>query len=278
MLLNRLLVAAIGIPIVIYLIFIGELSTFIALDLCILIMMLEFYRMLEKSHIPINRRSGIVASVIMPAVYYIQPANTNNILLFCISFLIIFFITKRVILGRIKESVGNISYTIFGIMYISFLFSHLLMIRNISDPINFMGIETTLGKAWLTMVFIYSFGSDSVAFFVGKLFGRTQLAPKVSPKKTVEGFIGATIFGLLISIFVSKTFYFSILKSILLSISATTISQIGDLGASLFKREFDVKDTSRILMSHGGLIDRCDSTLFVAPFIFYFIKFFGIRG
>lgn len=127
-------------------------------------------------------------------------------------------------------------------------------------------------RAYLLLPFILSFACDTFAFFAGLTLGRHKLAPKVSPKKTVEGSIG----GLLGNVACGELFVFVMDRFLggsvigyghmaLLALTCGVVAQLGDLSFSLIKREFGVKDYGRLFLEHGGVLDRFDSVLFVAP-------------
>ena len=122
-------------------------------------------------------------------------------------------------------------------------------------------------------IFILIWTNDTFAFLVGKNFGKTKLFQRISPKKTVEGFFGGLIFALAFSITIANFFteqpvYIWITISLIVSIIGT----IGDLVESAFKRFAGVKDSGKIIPGHGGILDRLDSVLFVAPFVFLFYQ------
>ena len=130
-----------------------------------------------------------------------------------------------------------------------------------------------LARAYLLLPFVLSFSCDSGAYLAGRAFGRRKLAPVVSPHKTVEGaigglagnLIGGLIFTALIRYFHGGELgYFHVLT---LSLVCGVISQVGDLSFSLIKRQYGVKDYGRVFLSHGGVLDRFDSVLFVAPVV-----------
>ena len=121
-----------------------------------------------------------------------------------------------------------------------------------------------------------------MAFAVGMKFGRNKLIPSVSPKKTVEGALGGLagsvlfnlIFGLVCDFGFGRTVsYFAL---VMLALIAGVMSQLGDLAASCIKRERGIKDYSSLLPGHGGVLDRFDSVLFVAPVVYYFVIIFNV--
>jgi phosphatidate cytidylyltransferase len=116
--------------------------------------------------------------------------------------------------------------------------------------------------------------NDSFAFLVGKNFGKNKLFPSVSPKKTIEGFFGGFIFSLLAAMFISKfNLDFSMLNWMIIGVIVSVIGTVGDLVESKFKRQAKVKDSGSIMPGHGGILDRLDSLLFAAPFVYLYINF-----
>jgi phosphatidate cytidylyltransferase len=116
--------------------------------------------------------------------------------------------------------------------------------------------------------------NDSFAFLIGKNFGKHKLFPSVSPKKTVEGFFGGLVFSLLAGLLISKyNVDFSMISWLVMAVIVSTIGTLGDLVESKFKRHAKVKDSGNIMPGHGGILDRLDSLLFAAPFVYLYINF-----
>lgn len=128
-----------------------------------------------------------------------------------------------------------------------------------------------LHRAFLLLPLLFSFASDTGAFFAGRSLGKHKLAPRVSPHKTVEGAVGgllgnaagAMIFALVMNCAVGYSISYG--GIILAGVVCSVVAQLGDLSFSLIKREFGIKDYGRIFLEHGGVLDRFDSVLFVAP-------------
>ena len=132
------------------------------------------------------------------------------------------------------------------------------------------------------LLFVISWITDAGAYFVGCSIGKHKLIPNLSPKKTVEGAIGGIIACVAFSVlyvFILDKFGLSIfggndyIKIIVVSLIGSVISQLGDFASSAIKREFNVKDFGNLLPGHGGVLDRFDSIIFVAPFVYYILKF-----
>ena len=129
------------------------------------------------------------------------------------------------------------------------------------SPENIIGVFTLI---WI---------NDSFAYIVGKNFGKQKLFESVSPKKTVEGFLGGIIFTAIGSYFISEVTNILLFSNwLILSIIVSVFGTLGDLIESKYKRQAGVKDSGNILPGHGGLLDRLDSAIFVAPFIYLFLR------
>ena len=126
-------------------------------------------------------------------------------------------------------------------------------------------------RGFLLLPLLFSFGSDTFAFFAGRSLGKHKLAPKVSPHKTVEGaaggLLGDALCGLGFAFVMNRYFECSISYGgiVVLGLVCSLVAQLGDLSFSLIKREFGIKDYGHIFLEHGGVLDRFDSVLFVAP-------------
>jgi len=123
-------------------------------------------------------------------------------------------------------------------------------------------------------VFILVWVNDTFAFIVGKNFGKQKLFPSISPKKTVEGFLGGLFFACIASYFIARfTETLNFTHWLMLGIIVSVFGTLGDLIESKFKRQAKVKDSGVIMPGHGGLLDRLDSIIFAAPFVFLYLRF-----
>lgn len=151
--------------------------------------------------------------------------------------------------------------------YLSSAFVFLVLIGNYySDSEKFNAI-ILLGS------FILVWVNDTFAYLVGSNFGKQKLFPSISPKKTVEGFLGGLFFACIASSIIAHyTDTLSFTNWLILSIIVSVFGTIGDLVESKFKRQANVKDSGVIMPGHGGLLDRFDSIIFAAPFIYLFLR------
>lgn len=161
-----------------------------------------------------------------------------------------------------KHNIVDISVTIFGVLYIPFFFSYIIYLDRLK-----------YGNIILWLPFLTAWFTDTLAYFVGRRFGKTKLCPKVSPNKSVEGAIGGvigcivlnTVFGIIINHF---GYNLSVVHFIIVGLLCGVTAQLGDLSASFIKRYSGVKDFGTLIPGHGGILDRFDSILFTAPTVY----------
>jgi phosphatidate cytidylyltransferase len=151
-------------------------------------------------------------------------------------------------------------------LWLGWLISHFVLLRDLSPA---FGLG--LGTRWLVLVFLVTWINDSAAYFVGKAIGRHPCAPYLSPKKTWEGTIGGWFGGVAATVLLG---YWLVdlpwLHGLALGALVATLAPFGDLAKSMVKRQMGVKDFSSLIPGHGGMFDRIDSLLFVAPVIYYY--------
>ena len=148
--------------------------------------------------------------------------------------------------------------------YLSSSFVFLILIANYNN---------TYQPLILLGAFILVWTNDTFAYLVGKNFGKQKLFEKISPKKTVEGFLGGLFFSTVASYFIATfTETLTFTNWLILSIIVSVFGTLGDLIESKFKRQANVKDSGIIMPGHGGLLDRLDSIIFAAPFIYLFLE------
>lgn len=148
--------------------------------------------------------------------------------------------------------------------YLSSAFIFLILIANFDEAFTPLMLLGSFMLVWV---------NDTFAFLVGKNFGKQKLFPSISPKKTVEGFLGGLFFSCVASYFIAEYLHIISFNSwLFLAIIISVFGTLGDLIESKFKRQAKVKDSGVIMPGHGGLLDRLDSIIFAAPFVFLYLR------
>ena len=163
-----------------------------------------------------------------------------------------------------KYEADQVMSAFFGIVYVAVMLSFIFLTRNLEG-----------GKFIVWLIFLCSWGCDTCAYCVGMLIGKHKMAPKLSPKKSIEGGIGglagAALLGALYALAINKWGGASagVGEYALICFVGGIISMIGDLAASAIKRNHEIKDYGKLIPGHGGILDRFDSVIFTAPVIYY---------
>jgi len=237
----------------------------------------EFYRLVAASRVPpftyfglmwtllfIVSRNSDVLSILKPHfdLNLLTPLLLTSALLLSLIWLLL----------RVKErTFTGWAWTIAGILYVGWLLSYLVAIRDLDD-----------GRNWVFFALFTTFASDTAAFLTGSALGRYKLAPLISPGKTWEGAISGILGAIIVSLFftlpklfiIANPLYlqdFSYLQAILLGLLVSIFGQLGDLVESLFKRNMVAKDSGRLIPGHGGFLDRMDSIAFAGIVVYYYV-------
>jgi len=169
---------------------------------------------------------------------------------------------------------ANLGTTLLGAIYVGWLSSFVTMLRVSPNHLIVAPIAGTTTGAWLVIyVSMMTWGADTAALFAGRQFGKHKLAPTVSPNKTWEGSIGGIVAACLIGVAGAKVLEFPVYAGTILGLLVGVFGIVGDLCASVLKRDLGVKDFGGILPGHGGVLDRIDSIILTAPIAYYFITF-----
>jgi phosphatidate cytidylyltransferase len=159
-----------------------------------------------------------------------------------------------------ERSLVNWSLTLAGAVYTGMLTGHLVSLRNLPN-----------GLGWLLLTFAGTWTCDTLAFAVGKWWGRTEFFSEISPNKTVEGALGGGFAGMTAAAAVGRYMGLALWQALALGVLLVVGVLLGDLAESLIKRQAGVKDSGSLIPGHGGMLDRIDSLLFAAPLVYYFL-------
>ncbi len=265
MLKDRLLVAAMLVPIATILMWLGGLPYQIAIWALLGVGAYEYARMvpdLRGDYAAIALPIGVLALAIVNTRMPYYTNVTTVLVLFGITVLYL----RRYEQGH--PSLHGWAFMIAGVFYIGVLGSYLASIR---------GLDA--GRSWTFLMLFAVWVADSAAYAAGRTFGKHKLVPRLSPNKTWEGLIGSliitTLFGVLWAWLwpqISAGAAFSWQAGALVGFLVALISPFGDLAMSMLKRQVAVKDTGTLMGAHGGVLDRIDSWLLAAPLVFFLIS------
>ena len=230
-----------------------------------LICLWEFYRMAG-----IHKRPTGIAGYFGAVCFWVLLALELEEYLPAALIIAFFAIVGVYVFHFVHTEVTETLYAFFGLFYTVFLLSFLYRLRMMEDGVYLL---------WLNL--LGSWGCDVWAFIFGVAIGKHRMAPDLSPKKTIEGAVGGVLGAVGLGCAYGALFggQFRVIGNPVLAcgaacLAAALISMVGDLAASAFKRSHNIKDFSKIMPGHGGLLDRFDSVIFVAPVVFYVVKFF----
>lgn len=227
-----------------------------------LLAVFEFYRLVAVSEV----RSLTAFGLIWTLLFILSPH-------FDYDFTVPLLLTSAIVLSLVwlvlhpqKEGVflGWV-WAIAGILYVGWLLSFLV------------GLRLDAGRNWVFFALFTTFGSDTIAFFVGRALGRHRLAPSISPNKTWEGAIGGVFGAIIISLLFTLTTPLNLPinygQAVLLGLLVSVFGQFGDLVESLLKRNVGVKESGKMMPGHGGFLDRMDSVVFAGIVVYLYCIF-----
>lgn len=280
---QRLISAAVGVPLAIIVIFFYDTILLnIAMAAVTLIAVYEIFVATKY----VNNRGLVCISFLFAAFVPFFHIARLRILseAFCFAFIFVLFIFLLANHRTMRfEQIG----TVFTItLLLAFSFSCMVFTRDLYGRNQ---LTSNIGMFYIVLIFAGAWITDAGAYFVGIFFGKHKLSPEISPKKTIEGAIGgivSTLTFFLIAALVYRAYVLAIGQTItvhFVSLAAAALLSsvaaiLGDLSASLIKRECKIKDFGNILPGHGGVMDRFDSMMFVAPMLFIFQQIFPIIG
>lgn len=286
---KRVLSALVLFPAYVFLIWFGGVSYLSILFLSTLVSLFCLYEYFQittgteegKPFIVPGLIAGAVINVVMYIFAFGKVTGINRYLgdvdaKLIIAVVVLFFcvvLTMQIFTRPLKGGIFSISSTIFGVMYIVFFFSHIILIRSLSD-----------GFAYLLILNLVVMGNDTFAYFGGVLFGKHKTGLPVSPNKSWEGYFSGVLFSIIIVLVTNEilgTFFglqlFSTIEAAFVGVLLSVAGDIGDLVESAVKRDGRVKDSGTLIPGHGGMWDVFDALIFTMPLFYYYLKIRGVQ-
>ena len=264
--LKRILTTLIGLPIVITIFLLGNEYVIGGIVLIAsIICMYEYFNVVKKVCKPIQWIGYLSNIIIVLATVFLTQLVTSILIFATPVILLLLFL--QVIFTDMKTNFKDVAYTFLGIMYIPFFLMFIEYIRKLEN-----------GKILMGYIFVVAWSTDIFAYLIGKNFGKHKFS-QISPKKTIEGciagIIGAIVTILVYTLIINKfcQMEYSYITFAILGMVLSIISQIGDFVASIIKRFVDTKDYGKLIPGHGGMLDRIDSLLFIAPFAYMIFNY-----
>lgn len=258
---KRLTFSAIFVSITIWAIFFAPFWLFFTVVLLFSLLALsEFFALAEKKNVYINRWLGLSFGAVLP--FAVMRSSESAVLAAACLFVFVFHFFKK----EKDQALLSAGMTIFGLVYVSWFVSHLILMKNLPSA-----------NTWIFYTILLVKGGDAGAYFIGKNYGKTKLIEHVSPNKSVEGSIACIVTTVLLSL-ISKLYLpqASFANLLIMGLGLGVLSQLGDLAESLIKREAGVKDSGSI-PGLGGILDVLDSLVLTLPFIYYYILHFVLQ-
>jgi phosphatidate cytidylyltransferase len=267
---RRIIFAVIAAPTSVALVYFGDWILAIVLSVLAALGAWEFFRMARETGATPIEPAGIALAALLPIAVHAEKLGVYTLSLTAvIAMILVLFASTIWLRGPSGKPLSSVAVTSFGILYAG-LFSYIYAIRY-----HDYAVGAAAGTALVFLPILLTWSTDVGAYAFGRTFGKKKLIPSVSPGKTVEGAIGGLGLTIVICLlyvrFVLMPYAqlgLTIQGAVLFAIVVSVAAQTGDLAESLLKREAGVKDSSRILPGHGGILDRFDSLLFVMPIAF----------
>ncbi len=252
---------------------IGGIVLLLALLFCALVGLFEFYRatgvLKDQQKCSLLTLPGYVFTVAYFVMLYFK-SDTEHLLF---ALVVLFAVTMMIFVFSFpKFHATQVAHVVFGVLYVPLMLGYIYRVRS---------LESGIYTVWL--IYISSWVCDTFAYMTGVAVGKHKLAPILSPKKSIEGSIG----GILGSLLAGFLYWYFLLENQIpgsmigiLTVCGVgaVISQTGDLAASAFKRNHEIKDYGHLIPGHGGILDRFDSVIFTAPMIYYLLTFIVVKG
>jgi phosphatidate cytidylyltransferase len=257
----------IAIPITLACVYWGGIPFFILVLTCSLLAVNEFYNlMMKKGFFPAYVIGNVITVAFVVFAFYAVRKNWEPAHSAILTVAVALAMIAGVFLKREKDTIVDIAVTIAGMIYVGWFISYLMFIRNLSEH-----------GGYLFFLLFTVWAMDISAYLVGKYFGKTLLAPSISPKKTWEGALAGFVVCIMAAWLLTETANLLLWQALILGAMIGIVGQLSDLFESLIKRDAGVKDSSNILPGHGGILDRIDSLILTAPLMYYYVVWIVLK-
>ncbi len=272
---TRLISAGIGIVLALIVLFLHNTVLFpIVVGIVAAIGLFELYRALRLQRYPVSFAAGIIYALAAPSMAVGSLAKFRMLLtVICLAVMMVDYIRHKT-----KMAARSFFGMVMGMFLIPGALSSAVVLNFSHEKHGVIYVVLALMGAWI---------ADSGAYFAGSFLGRHKLCPEVSPKKTIEGFVGGIVCNVVVFILFNIVYAaimeqqgtpitYSVFATALLAMACAILGTVGDLTASVLKRQLEIKDYGTIMPGHGGVLDRFDSVLLVLPFFSAYITAVGL--
>jgi phosphatidate cytidylyltransferase len=260
---SRLVVAAVGLPLVLGMLWLGGWWLFVLVAVAAFVAVHEFVTTAR----PLRPLAPAVYGGVVLALLGAQTGGLEWLVAGFLATFVLAFVLHALSSTR-APTTAAVGSTVLGSAWIGLGLGFVLLLRQMH----------TDGRLIAFAVVLSVFAADTVAYVAGRLAGRHRLAPRLSPRKTWEGLLAgaaAGIFVTFVALYDKRDEYLSVWQAVVLGLVVVTAAVVGDLFESALKRDLEVKDTGRLLGGHGGVLDRLDALLFAAPAAYFLVVSFG---
>jgi phosphatidate cytidylyltransferase len=260
---SRLVVAAVGLPLVLGMLWLGGWWLFVLVAVAAFVAVHEFVTTAR----PLRPLAPAVYGSVILALLGAQMGGVSWLLGGFLTVFVLGFVLHALASTR-APTTAALGSTVLGAAWIGPGLGFVLLLR----------LMHTEGRLIALTVVLAVFAADTLAYLVGRIAGRHRLAPRLSPKKTWEGLAAGAVAGIFVSfiaLYDTRDRYLNVWQAIVLGLVVVTAAVLGDLFESALKRDLEVKDTGSLLGGHGGMLDRVDALLFAAPAAYFVVISFG---
>ncbi len=260
---QRLLSAAVFIPILVVIIWFGPLWLLSLLIAAVALLgAIEFYRLATHGGWQPSVVLGVAFTLFFIAdAYFAEPRATEILIPTAVALPLLWLLLR----SRGEKTLANWLWTVGGIFYIGWMLGHFIPLRELEQ-----------GRDWVILALFATFAADSGAYLIGRAWGRHSVVPKISPGKTWEGTFAGLIAGIAAAVALNAILGLPISywQVSLLGFLIAAVAFVGDLVESMLKRKAGVKDAGRLIPGHGGILDRLDSVVFTVVLVYYYVVWF----